>query len=122
MGPKEQRIVTNGPPATAQLGAPDVAQVPTGLRGAPRAAVPNWPWPATTARHQRTAETDYCNGHGPQQTRRRKPARDRPLLNNGIEFRRAERARWSLPNKELQLTSGTCCGRVEPLRGTTRWL
>jgi hypothetical protein len=25
-------------------------------------------------------------------------------------------------NNELQLTSGTCCGRVEPLRGTTRWL
>jgi hypothetical protein len=24
-------------------------------------------------------------------------------------------------NNELQLTSGTCCGRVEPLRGTTRW-
>jgi hypothetical protein len=27
-----------------------------------------------------------------------------------------------LPNNELQLTSGTCRGRVEPLRGTTRWL
>ena len=35
---------------------------------------------------------------------------------------RARESAWGPPNNELQLTSGTCCGRVEPLRGTTRWL
>ena len=64
-----------------------------------------------------TATATARNGHGDGGL-----DLDRLVLNNGIEFRRAERTRWSLPNKELQLTSGTCCGRVEPLRGTTRWL